>query len=96
MPPRPRPAAQLPVLAGTPTEGVLRRPQGQLQAARAWRQSLPAHTKRATRGLEERFAGWKSEETVVLVGIFRVSYGATEASMGLATICIVRSMLLCI
>ena len=46
---------------------------GQLWAVRAWRQNLLAHTKRATRGLEERYAGCKSEETVVLVGNFRVS-----------------------
>ena len=67
MPPRQRPAAQLPVLAGAPTEGVLRRPA----AAGAVPEAAPGSPRlaaeptgpyeegntragRAIRGLEER------------------------------------------
>ena len=96
LPPRQRPAAQLPVPAGAPAEGVLRRPAaaGAVPWAALGRPRLAAEptgpyeegNTRARRA-KRQWSRWV---------IFAFPYVATVASLGLATIRIARCMQMCI
>ena len=89
-------AAQLPVLAGAPTEGVLRRPAAAgagpwaaLGSPRLAAEPIGPYKEGNTRGrkAKRQWSQWI---------IFAFPYAATVASLGLATIRIARCMQMCI